>query len=343
MRNTRVLQVTSSEEYRQSCGLAGELLREGGLVAIPTETVYGLAANGLDEIAVASIFEAKGRPSDNPLILHVAEKSDISLYVKEIPDKARLLMDAFFPGALTLIFKALPIVPLITTGGLPTVAIRMPSLPLTRDIIAAAGCPLAAPSANRSGKPSPTDAAAVLEDMQGRIDAVVDGGSSRIGLESTVLDVTADPPVLLRPGAVTASMITAVIGEIVLSNGKIAEGEAPSSPGMKYTHYAPKAPVHLVTGAPGATAAYIAAQQDAAISGVLCFDEYRSLFTSFLHVISFGAEGDFAAQAGQLFSALRAFDATAAERIYVQCPAESELGIATCNRLRKAAGVVVSV
>ena len=343
MRNTRVLPVISEEEYRQSCELAGELLREGGLVAVPTETVYGLAANGLDERAVASIFTAKGRPSDNPLILHVAEKSDVSLYVKEIPSKARLLMDAFFPGALTLIFKALPIVPLVTTGGLPTVAIRMPSLELTRDIISVAGCPLAAPSANRSGKPSPTDAAAVLEDMQGRIDAVIDGGSSSIGLESTVLDVTVDPPVLLRPGAVTASMIAAVIGDIVLSNGQIADGEAPASPGMKYTHYAPNAPVHLITGAPEATASYIAARQDASTSGVLCFDECRALFSSCLHVISFGAVTDSVAQAGRLFSALRAFDATAVERIYVQCPLEQELGIATCNRLRKAAGVIVSV
>ena len=232
------------------------IIRAGGLVAFPTETVYGLGANGLNEEAVRSIFEAKGRPSDNPLILHVSKKSDVQQLWDTVPQLARQLMDTFWPGPLTLIAKRSKIVPNAVTAGLDTVAVRMPADKTARMLISNSGVPIAAPSANLSGKPSPTTAQHVLEDMDGRIPLILDGGPCKYGVESTVLSVVGTPTIL-RPGAITREMLSAVIGEVQVARSILAplrEGETVASPGMKYKHYAPKADVIVIVGTPENTA-----------------------------------------------------------------------------------------
>ena len=322
--------------------LAAELLRSGGLVALPTETVYGLGANGLDETAVAKIFAAKGRPNDNPLILHIASAEELPLYCAEIPPVAYRLAAAFWPGALTLVLWRKPIVPDAVTAGLGTVAVRCPDHPLTLAVIAAAGVPVAAPSANTSGRPSPTTAAHVLEDMEGKIDAVLDGGACHIGVESTILDLTTNPPHLLRPGGVSVEDIQAVIGSIDTCTKAVGSAETPVAPGMKYRHYAPRAPMTLLTGSAAQTAAHIAAQageQD----GILCFGEFAPQFAAFPHVITMGRMGHSEEQAHVIFGALRRFDALAVPHIYAQCPEETALGLAVVNRLKKAAKAVVEL
>ena len=220
------------------------ILRQGGLVAFPTETVYGLGANALDEEAAKKIYEAKGRPSDNPLIAHIAGPAELAPLAKEIPEAARKLMEHFWPGPLTMIFRKKEIVPYGTTGGLDTVAVRMPSDPIARKLIAMAGVPVAAPSANLSGRPSPTTADHVWQDMAGRIDMLIDGGPVGIGLESTIVDVTGEIPMILRPGAITLEMLQEVLGRVEIDPailGPMKEGTRPKAPGMKYRHYAPKA------------------------------------------------------------------------------------------------------
>ena len=315
----------------------GATLAGGGLVAIPTETVYGLAANALDVMAVQRIFAAKGRPADNPLIVHIAEKEDIALLARDIPDNAYRLLDAFSPGPLTIVLKARDTVPRVVTGGLNTVAIRIPDCTYTREIIRAAACPIAAPSANISGRPSPTCVQAVLDDLRGKIDAVADGGPCRIGLESTVLDVTGVQPVLLRLGAITRDMIEAVVGPIVVPL-KQEEDVAPKSPGLKYAHYAPCVPMTLVCGNPDDTAQYIRTCVDFSV-GVLCFDEYFHLFEDICGgAIAFGAQQDTATQAAKLFAALRHFDGKEVTHIYAQCPPDTGIGAATAERLLRAAG-----
>ena len=329
---TRVLNGEQAEE-------AARLLRGGGLVALPTETVYGLGANGLDPEAVGRIFAAKGRPQDNPLILHVPSADWLDRYCLDIPPLARRLAERFWPGPLTLILRRRPVVPDATTGGLDTVGVRCPDHPVTRDIIRRAGVPVAAPSANTSGRPSCTTAAHVLEDMDGRIDAVVDGGGCTVGVESTILDLTADPPRLLRPGGLPLEELEAAAGRIVVDKavtGLLAEGERPRAPGMKYRHYAPKAPVTVVTGPPAASAAYIRAHAGPD-SGVICFREYLGLFPGRV-THDLGPEGDRAEQARRVFDALRAFDGTAVKEIFAQCPDGAGLGLAIGNRLKKAAG-----
>ena len=329
---TRVLNGEQAEE-------AARLLRGGGLVALPTETVYGLGANGLDPEAVGRIFAAKGRPQDNPLILHVPSADWLDRYCLDIPPLARRLAERFWPGPLTLILRRRPVVPDATTGGLDTVGVRCPDHPVTRDIIRRAGVPVAAPSANTSGRPSCTTAAHVLEDMDGRIDAVVDGGGCTVGVESTILDLTADPPRLLRPGGLPLEELEAAAGRIVVDKavtGLLAEGERPRAPGMKYRHYAPKAPVTVVTGPSAASAAYIRAHAGPD-SGVICFREYLGLFPGRV-THDLGPEGDRAEQARRVFDALRAFDGTAVKEIFAQCPDGAGLGLAIGNRLKKAAG-----
>lgn len=318
---------------------AAEILRRGGLLAIPTETVYGLGANGLDPVAVTHIFEAKGRPQDNPLILHIPSADWLPRYCAEIPDTAYALAKQFWPGPLTMILKHKPMVPDVVTAGLPTVGMRCPDHPVTRAIIERADVPVAAPSANTSGRPSPTTARHVLDDMDGKIDGVVDGGPCSVGVESTIVDLTVTPPRLLRPGGVTLEQLRAVLGTVEVDPAVtrlMGPGEKPRAPGMKYRHYAPKAPVTVVKGAPEETARYIA-EASSPGSGVICFDEFRPLFPDRV-VETIGPAADEAAQARHVFDALRAFDRTGVSQIWSQCPPDEGIGLAVANRLNKAAG-----
>ena len=318
---------------------AAAILARGGLLGIPTETVYGLGANGLDPEAVAHIFEAKGRPQDNPLILHVPSAEWLERYCQHIPDAAYTLAERFWPGPLTMILERKPVVPDVVTAGLNTVGMRCPAHPVCRAIIAAAGVPVAAPSGNTSGRPSPTNMADMLEDMEGKIDGIVDGGPCSVGVESTIIDLTEQPPRLLRPGGVTLEELRDALGEVAVDPAVtrlMGAGEHPRAPGMKYRHYAPKAPVTVVKGDAAATAAYIQAHLGAG-EGVVCFDEYAGLYAG--HTVEkLGPAADKAAQARNVFDALRAFDGTDVTAIWSQCPDEGGIGLAISNRLNKAAG-----
>lgn len=317
---------------------AGRLLRQGEVVGIPTETVYGLAANALDGRAVTRIFEAKGRPADNPLIVHIASLEELAPLVAEIPEKAKKLASLWWPGPLTMIMKKAPCIPPEVTAGLATVAIRFPAHPVARDIIRAAGVPLAAPSANRSGSPSPTTAAHVMADMQGRIAAVLDGGESDVGLESTVVDMTKEIPALLRPGGVTPEMLRQAVGEITVNpavTAMLKEGEVAASPGMKYRHYAPKADVALLRGSPAAFAAYVNAHAAPGVAA-MCFDgEEGSLKVPYL---TYGRRQDGGEQGHRLFEVLRAWDdRPEVTRIFAACPDPVGVGLAVYNRMLRAA------
>ncbi len=318
---------------------AADLLRSGGLVGIPTETVYGLGANGLDAEAVRRIFLAKGRPQDNPLILHIPSADWLERYCQHVPPAAYALAERFWPGPLTMILPRKPLVPDAVTAGLDTVGMRCPDHPVTRAIIRAAGVPVAAPSGNSSGRPSPTTAGHMLEDMEGKIDAIVDGGPCAVGVESTIIDLTCMPPRLLRPGGVTLEQLRAVLGEVAVDSAVtrlMGAGERPRAPGMKYRHYAPKAPVTVVTGEPERSAACIARNLEAG-DGVICFDEFAERFAG--HTVEkLGPASDKAEQARRVFDALRAFDSTGVKAIWAQCPDPSGLGLAVSNRLNKAAG-----
>ncbi len=318
---------------------AAEIIRTGGLLAIPTETVYGLGADALNPAAVKGIYEAKGRPSDNPLIIHVPDESWLERYCDHIPPMAYQLAEAFWPGPLTMILPRKPIVPDCTTGGLDTVGVRCPDHPVTLAIIQSAGVPIAAPSANTSGRPSCTCVDDVLEDMDGKIAGIVDGGASSVGVESTILDLTVTPPRLLRPGGLPLEELTAVVGEIVVDKAvteQLAAGEKPRAPGMKYRHYAPAAPVTVVAGNPEKGAAYIRSRANRG-QGVICFDEFAPLFEG-MEVRKLGPFADKGEQARRVFDALRAFDGTDVTEIYAQCPDAAGLGLAIGNRLKKAAG-----
>lgn len=327
------------KEIEDKIGAAAKILREGGLVAIPTETVYGLGANGLDSEAVQRIFEAKGRPNDNPLILHVTGQQWLPRYCRDVPPIAYVLARKFWPGPLTMILKRKPIVPDETTAGLDTVAMRCPNHPVTLAIIREAGIPIAAPSANTSGRPSCTSAQDVLEDMDGKIQGVVDGGPCTVGVESTILDLTCEPPRLLRPGGLPLEDLERLIGHIDVDKAvtsALKEGEKPKAPGMKYRHYAPKAPVTVITGAPEKSAREIQ-KRVTPTSGVICFDEYAHLFRE-QEVHTLGPSGDKLTQAQRVFDALRTFDNSAVTEIFAQCPDNRGLGLAVGNRLKKAAG-----
>ena len=318
---------------------AAAILRRGGLLGIPTETVYGLGADALNEDAVSRIFLAKGRPQDNPLIIHVPDASWLERYCRDVPPAAYQLAERFWPGPLTMILPRRDIVPLQTTGGLETVGVRCPNHPVTLAIIEAAGVPIAAPSGNTSGRPSPTTAAHMIEDMDGRIDGIVDGGPCTVGVESTIIDLTVTPPRLLRPGGLPLESLRQVLGEVAVDKavtGLLAAGERPRAPGMKYRHYAPHAPVTVVTGEPERSARRIQGLlSDTA--GVICFDEYAPLFPG--HIIhKLGPAADKSAQARHVFDALRTFDGTDVTEIFAQCPDDGGLGLAVANRLKKAAG-----
>ncbi len=322
---------------------AAEILRAGGLVGIPTETVYGLGANGLNPEAVSRIFQAKGRPQDNPLILHIPEPSWLGRYCRDIPPQAWTLAEQFWPGPMTMILFRKSLVPDQVTAGLDTVGMRCPSHSVCQEIIRFADVPVAAPSGNTSGRPSPTTAQHMLEDMNGKIDAIVDGGPCTVGVESTIIDLTCTPPRLLRPGGVTLEQLRQVLGQVEVDPAVtrlMGAGEKPKAPGMKYRHYAPKAPVTVVTGEPSKTAAYIAAHAGAG-DGIICFDEFMSLFTSrsaIRPVMDLGPAGDKEEQARHIFDALRAFDHTCVPAIWAQCPDTAGIGLAIANRLNKAAG-----
>ena len=322
---------------------AGRLLAGGEVVGIPTETVYGLAANALDEAAVAKIFAAKGRPQDNPLIIHISALEQLVDLAEEISPAVWQMAEQFWPGPLTMVVKKKDIVPDRTSAGLDTVGIRMPSHPVARAIIDAAGVPLAAPSANTSGKPSPTTARDVLDDMNGKIPAIVDGGACTVGVESTVVDMTGEFPQILRPGAITEEMIREAMGAVSTDRATLAGLSAAAkvrSPGMKYRHYAPKAPVILLEGAPEDTYLALLEQMQQPWTGVICFEEYLPAIKESKSrlVYSLGYSWDHAEHARRLFALLRKFDRTQAKRIVVQCPRTMGANAGTVNRLRKAAG-----
>ena len=322
---------------------AGRLLAGGEVVGIPTETVYGLAANALDEAAVAKIFAAKGRPQDNPLIIHISALDQLEDLAEEISPAVWQMAEHFWPGPLTMVVKKKDIVPDRTSAGLDTVGIRMPSHPVARAIIDAAGVPLAAPSANTSGKPSPTTARDVLDDMNGKIPAIVDGGACTVGVESTVVDMTGDFPQILRPGAITEEMIREAMGAVSTDRATLeglSDDAKVRSPGMKYRHYAPKAPVILLEGAPEDTYLALLEQMQQPWTGVICFEEYLPAIKESKSrlVYSLGYSWDHAEHARRLFALLRKFDRTQAKRIVVQCPRTMGANAGTVNRLRKAAG-----
>ena len=322
---------------------AAEIIRRGGLVGIPTETVYGLGANGLDPKAVSRIFKAKGRPQDNPLILHITDVSWLERYCKEIPLTAYKLAEAYWPGPMTMILPRKDMVPDAVTAGLDTVGMRCPSHILCHELIRLADVPIAAPSGNTSGRPSPTTADHMREDMDGKIDAIVDGGPCSVGVESTIIDLTCTPPRLLRPGGISLEQLRAVLGQVDVDPAVtrlLGAGEKPKAPGMKYRHYAPKAPVTVVSGDPKTAAEYIAAHA-APEDGVICFDEFMPLFTSRTGtrpVMDLGPAGDKEEQARHIFDALRSFDHTQVAAIWAQCPDTEGIGLAITNRLNKAAG-----
>ena len=326
-----------TEATNENIEAAAEIIRRGGLLGIPTETVYGLGADALNADACRRIYEAKGRPQDNPLIIHVPDSTWLSRYCENVPESAYRLADEFWPGPLTMILPKKDVVPYRTTGGLDTVGVRCPNHPVTLAVIRAAGVPVAAPSGNTSGRPSPTTAADMVED--GKIDGIFDGGACSVGVESTIIDLTCEPPRLLRAGGLPLEELQRVLGTVLVDRcitQPVADGEHPRAPGMKYRHYAPKAPVTVVTGDGEKSADYIArhAQQGA---GVICFSEYRALFPGRV-IHDLGPEGDKSEQARRVFDALREFDVTGVPEIYAQCPDDAGLGLAIGNRLKKAAG-----
>ena len=324
---------------------AAQIIRDGGLVAFPTETVYGLGANALDEQAARKIYEAKGRPSDNPLIAHVSSLEELKPLVKEIPESAKKLMDAFWPGPMTMIFPKSGVVPYGTTGGLDTVAVRMPSDPVARALISLAGVPIAAPSANTSGRPSPTTAQHVWQDMEGKIEMILDGGPVGIGLESTIVDVTGEIPTILRPGAVTMEMLKKVLGDVKMDPailGPLKEDVKPKAPGMKYRHYAPKANLTLVEGEQETVVSEINRRVREKLEqgfkvGVICTDETKNCYPSG-ELRSLGIRAKEETIAHNLFAVLREFDDLQVDYIYSESFSDASLGQAIMNRLTKAAG-----
>ena len=348
---TEMCRVDGADLNKLMIEKAGQIIREGGLVAFPTETVYGLGGDGLNPDSSRAIYAAKGRPSDNPLILHIADRVELKRLVSEIPEAAVKLMDEFWPGPMTLVFNKSDLVPMETTGGLDTVAVRMPSHPVARALIRAAGVPVAAPSANVSGRPSPTQAAHVWEDMQGRIPMILDGGEVGIGLESTIIDLTGDEPTVLRPGYITPAMIEEIVGHTGFDQASLGQpepGARPKAPGMKYRHYAPKAKMTLVEGEHGAVSNEIHRLAcTAADSGkkvrIICTDESVSEFVGF-DAVSAGRRAEPEMIAHNLFRILRDSDHDGVDVLLSETFGETELGQAIMNRLLKAAGYhVISV
>ncbi len=332
---TQIFRVTSEKD--SAIDEAAKMLAEGGIVAIPTETVYGLAGNALDGAVTDKIYAAKGRPSDNPLIVHISKLSQWAPLVKEIPESAYELVNKYWPGPLTVILPKSEIVPEKVSGGLSTVAVRMPSDKIARAIIEKSGIPLAAPSANTSGKPSPTSAKYVIEDLMGKVDAIVDAGDCSVGVESTVISLCETPPRLLRPGGITAEMLTEVLGEIVIDDAvfnKLAEGVQASSPGMKYKHYSPDAQVVIVKGTFESYCKFVEENKtDKTVA--LCFEgEEKELSVG---CVTYGKKNDPSGQAKNIFDALRRVDELGADKVFARYPETDGVGLAVFNRLVRAA------
>ena len=325
--------------YDSACAeTAAEIIKNGGLVAIPTETVYGLGANGLDENAVKKIFEVKGRPQDNPLILHIAGPEQIEEFAHHIPQAAYDLAEKFWPGPLTLILPARDFIPKRTTGGLDTVGLRCPDCDITREIIRLAGVPVAAPSDNISGKPSTTTAQHVLHDHDGKIELIVDGGSCRVGVESTIVDLTERRPRLLRPGGIGPEELMEVLGDLVVDKAVTAQlgnDDVVKAPGMKYKHYAPQSEVVIVGGSREKAAAYIRTHFEPG-DRVLCFEEELPLYEG-CDPLSYGQESDVNTLSAGLFAALRELDDASIHQVYARCPVGGGVAYAVQNRLKKAA------
>ena len=325
---------------------AAEIIKNGGLVAFPTETVYGLGANALDPTASKKIYEAKGRPSDNPLIVHVASVKDFSKYCEITNEKSfKAISEAFIPGPITVIQKKREFIPDTVTAGLDTLAVRFPVHTVARALIKAAGVPIAAPSANTSGRPSPTRASHVIEDLDGRVDMIIDSGECSIGVESTIIHIANDTPKLLRPGAVTLEMLEKVLGHVECDKAileKMGEGEKPLAPGMKYRHYAPKAPVIGLRGSDDSVVRALRVKSFDTDTAILCFDEDVGKICESDRVLTLGKRDDKVSHAKNLFDRLRAFDKMNVKKIYTRIPDDSELGLAVVNRLLKACGYTVA-
>lgn len=341
---TEIYHIDSNNIDYKALDKAGEIIREGGIVAFPTETVYGLGGDALNEDSSGKIYAAKGRPSDNPLIVHIANPEDVYNIANDISDKARILMDNFWPGPITMIFSKKDIVPGKTTGGLDTVAIRCPDDPVARAFINAAKRYIAAPSANISGKPSPTSGEYVVQDMDSRVDAILFGNDSRIGLESTIVDMTVEPPMILRPGYITREMLEDVIGEVASDQTILSDKSevAPKAPGMKYRHYAPKGSLQIVEGEKDAVISYIneRIECDKAAglkTGVIATNDTLNRYVAD-EVFCAGNTLDKEEIAHNLFGILRKFDDTGVERIYSESFGIDGLSAAVMNRLLKAAG-----
>ncbi|MFV9510393.1 L-threonylcarbamoyladenylate synthase [Tepidibacillus sp. LV47] len=321
----------------------GDRLRRGEVIAFPTETVYGLGANAFDSDAVRKIFEAKGRPSDNPLIVHIAALEQLDELVTHVDEKSRLLMERFWPGPLTILFPRKGKISELVTS-LPTVAIRMPDHPIALAIIKAAQIPIAAPSANRSGKPSPTKAEHVWQDLKGKIDGIVDGGSTGYGVESTVIDLSGDRPVVLRPGGITLEQLQAVIGEVEIDPALLQKEDRPKAPGMKYAHYAPDAEMWLIQGEEEKVIQEINRIAKEKLDegkkvGILTTKEHKDQFQQAAHkVLAYGRRDDLAPLAQNIYDALRQFDQEKIDFILTESFPETGIGLAIMNRLKKAAG-----
>lgn len=336
-RDTKMILVNPSAPDQALLQPAADCLRNGGLVAFPTETVYGIGANAYHPQAVRDIFTAKGRPQDNPLIVHIAALDDLEALAREIPDEAYLLSKRFWPGPFTMTLPKSSRVTAEVSGGLDTVAVRMPSHPVARRLIRLAGAPVVAPSANLSGTPSPTTAAHCIADLSGRVDYIIDGGPCSVGLESTVISLTSEPPRLLRPGAVTPEELREFLPNLAVDpavTGRLPEDAAAPSPGMKYKHYAPKAEITLIHGSFDQFRAFVQNQPPKGALA-LVFDSEPERMS--LPCVAYGPEGDPSAQAEALFAALRALDDADAKVVYARAPSAEGIGLAVYNRLLRAA------
>ncbi|MDD6692614.1 MAG: L-threonylcarbamoyladenylate synthase [Lachnospiraceae bacterium] len=338
--------VTMTEDAIDEAAIAraGRILKDGGLVAFPTETVYGLGGDALNPESSKKIYAAKGRPSDNPLIVHVCRWEDVAPIVEEIPKEAEKLAAAFWPGPMTMIFNKSSLVPYETTGGLDTVAVRFPSNKIAAAMIRAGGGYIAAPSANKSGRPSPTEALYCKEDLDGKVEMIIDGGQVGIGLESTIIDLTEEKPTILRPGYITKEMLEKVLGEVDVDRTIIApnSGIRPKAPGMKYRHYAPQGDLAIVEGSPEHVVSYIneacgKAKAEGKVTGIICTDETRDRYQAD-YVYSAGTRSDEETVARQLFKILREFDDDGAQVLFSESFAGGGICMAIMNRLMKAAG-----
>ncbi|WP_144551664.1 L-threonylcarbamoyladenylate synthase [Bacillus sp. X1(2014)] len=318
---------------------AANFLRDNEVVALPTETVYGLGGNAKSDAAVEKIFAAKGRPSDNPLIIHIADKNQLNAFVAEVPEKAERLIEAFWPGPLTIIFKRIEgVLSETATAGLATVAVRMPDHPVALALLKSCGLPIAAPSANSSGKPSPTTADHVLDDLNGKIAGVIDGGATGIGVESTVVDCTEGIPVILRPGGVTKEQLESVVGEVHVDAALTDEAARPKAPGMKYRHYAPNAPLFMVSGTTKFLQGLVVEKRQEGLRvGVLTTEENAGLFEADV-VLPCGKRAELETVAASLYDTLRRFNLEKVDIIYSEVFPNTGVGHAIMNRLQKAAG-----